>query len=291
MFDIASVLKNTLALRGRIKEGNLRGPLILTTGEPVWTVQPVLIQQFLIDHQLRMPTVQTPSEARRQVVEEIERGADGTKLLTGSVQAASVVNMPIDIAKAAAAEAHRHHAPVFAHPQNSTGLDIAIKAGVDILAHTAPQAPDWAPVFVPRLKAAHMAVIPTLTLFDFEARKGRLSEAERETWVGNAVRELLAFFSAGGEVLFGTDIGYTDHFDTRLEFELMSRAGMDFRAILASLTTNPARRFGFAGRKGRAEAGMDADLTVLDGDPGQDIGAFSKVRATFRNGVMVFAKP
>jgi imidazolonepropionase-like amidohydrolase len=291
VFDIASSLKNTLALSRRINEGNLRGPHILTTGEPVWTVVPVYIKQFLIDHQLRMPVVQTPLEARQQVASEIGHGADGVKLFTGSVQMASVANMPIDIASAAAGEAHRHHVPVFAHPQNSAGVDVAIRAGVDILAHPAPQAPDWASVFVPRLKAANTALIPTLTLFDFEARKSRLSDADRENWVRNAVGELSAFFSAGGEVLFGTDIGYTDHFDTELEFELMSRAGMDFRAILAALTTNPARRFGFAGRDGRVEAGMDADLTVLDGDPGKDGSAFSKVRATFRSGLMVFSRP
>jgi len=39
---------------------------------------------------------------------------------------------------------------------------------------------------------------------------------------------------------------------------------MDFPAILASLTTNPARRFGFGDRSGRVAAGMDGDLVVLD---------------------------
>jgi hypothetical protein len=46
---------------------------------------------------------------------------------------------------------------------------------------------------------------------------------------------------AGGEVLFRTDIGNMDHFDTALEFTLMSRA---------SLTTAPAKRFGYAERGG-----------------------------------------
>lgn len=135
-----------------------------------------------------------------------------------------------------------------------------------------------------------MALIPTLTLFDFEARKAHLSDTEREIWIKTVVSQLTAFFSAGGEVLFGTDIGYTDHFDTLLELELMSRAGMDYRAILASLTTVPAQHFGFAKRNGRIEAGMDADLTVLDEDPATDVAAFSKVRATIRNGVLIFSK-
>jgi imidazolonepropionase-like amidohydrolase len=135
-----------------------------------------------------------------------------------------------------------------------------------------------------------MALIPTLTLFDFEARNGQMSDADRESLLNNMTNQLSTFASAGGEVLFGTDIGYTDHFDTELEFQLMSRANMDYRAILASLTTNPARRFRFADRKGRIESGMDADLTILNGDPGKDLAAFSRISATIKAGVVIFSK-
>jgi imidazolonepropionase-like amidohydrolase len=34
---------------------------------------------------------------------------------------------------------------------------------------------------------------------------------------------------------------------------------------------------------------MDADLVVLDGDPAEDIVAFSKVWLTMRNGIVIFA--
>jgi imidazolonepropionase-like amidohydrolase len=40
----------------------------------------------------------------------------------------------------------------------------------------------------------------------------------------------------------------------------MSRAGMSFEQILASLTTNPADRFGYSQHSGRIAKGMDADL-------------------------------
>jgi imidazolonepropionase-like amidohydrolase len=133
-------------------------------------------------------------------------------------------------------------------------------------------------------------VIPTLTLFDFEARKMNLPDREREDWIANAVGQLRSFSQAGGEVIFGTDIGYTDHFDTEMEFQLMSRAGMDYRAILASLTTTPARRFGFADRSGRLQAGLDADFVVLDGDPAKDVSALAKVKATIKSGKVIFRR-
>jgi imidazolonepropionase-like amidohydrolase len=102
------------------------------------------------------------------------------------------------------------------------------------------------------------------------------------------VAELRAFSQAGGEVLFGTDVGYTDHFDTALEFTLMARASLSFKQILASLTTAPARRFGVSDRKGRVVRGMDADLVVLDGDPAKDITALSRVRLVIRAGKIVY---
>jgi imidazolonepropionase-like amidohydrolase len=134
-----------------------------------------------------------------------------------------------------------------------------------------------------------MALIPTLTLFDFEARKGGGSDQERQQWIDKMVGELHAFSQAGGEVLFGTDIGYTDHFDTALEFTLMSRAGMSFQEILASLTTNPARRFRYSGRSGRIATGMDADLAVLESDPAKDVTAFSRVQFTIRGGRIIYS--
>lgn len=288
VFDIASVLDNTQALRRRVETGEVRGPRILTVGEPLWTEPPIYVRDFLAANHVEMPPVTTPDEAVARVRDLAGRGADGIKLFTGSYQGGRVDNMPAAMVKAAADEAHRHHLPVFAHPQNVAGLEVAIDGGVDILAHTAPDSPPWTPQFVARLMNAHMALIPTLTLFDFEARKGDMKDADREGWLARMEAELRAYSQAGGEVLFGTDVGYTDHYDTAMEYTLMSRAGMSFAQILASLTTNPARRFGVSGHRGQVAAGMDADLVVLDGDPAKDIAALSKVRLTISSGTIIY---
>ncbi len=288
VFDIASVLENTLALRRRIESGEIRGPRILSVGEPILTEVPIYVRDYLVANHISMPVVTTPEEAAARVAALAREGADGIKLFTGSLQRARVVNMPLAMVQAATGEAHRHHLPVFAHPQNLAGLESAIDGGVDILAHTVPDSPPWTPEFVARLKSAHMALIPTLTLFDFEARKDADSDSDRDAWIAKMVAELRAFSQAGGEVLFGTDVGYTDHFDTVLEFTLMARAGMSFKQILASLTTAPARRFGVSDRSGRVVRGMDAELVVLDGDPAKDITALSRVRLVIRAGKIVY---
>lgn len=290
VFDIGSVLDNTLALRRRIEGGDLRGPRILTVGEPVWTIEPVYVRDFLNENHIVIPHTGTPDQATALVRDHAAKGANGIKLFSGSYQGGGrVAVLPLTVAKAAVAEAHHRHMTVFAHPQNLDGVAVAIESGVDVLAHTVPDSPPWSPDFVARLKNAHLALIPTLTLFDFEARKDEGSDQEREAWVSKMVAELRAYSEAGGDILFGTDIGYIDHYDTAMEFTLMSQSGMKFQQILASLTTTPARRFGYSDHSGRIAKGMDADLVVLQADPAKDVTAFSRVQLTVRHGTIIYS--
>jgi imidazolonepropionase-like amidohydrolase len=180
--------------------------------------------------------------------------------------------------------------PVFAHPTNVDGVRVAIDSGVDVLAHTLPQSPPWTPEFTQQLKRANLSLIPTLTLFDVEGRKQNIPDQQRTAWIAQMVDQLRAYSGAGGDILFGTDIGYTDHYDTTLEFTLMSQAGMNYKQILASLTTNPARKFGDSDRTGRIAKDMKADLVILSADPAQDVTAFSKVRFTIRSGNVIYSE-
>src|SRR6202050_5583922 len=153
--------------------------------------------------------------------------------------------MPLDLAKAIVEKAHLAGKPVFAHVSNDQGIEVAIQSGVDILAHTTPSDDLWSSSFAERMTAAHMALTPTLTLWDVEAKKGNASADEIEKGMSRAAQQLKAFSQAGGQVLFGTDVGYIERFDTSEEFAWMARAGMNFQQILASLNTHPAARFGY----------------------------------------------
>jgi imidazolonepropionase-like amidohydrolase len=198
--------------------------------------------------------------------------------------------MPLNLAQAIVAEAHRAGKPVFAHVSNDQGIEVALQSGVDILAHTTPSDDLWSSSFAERLTAAHMALTPTLTLWDVEAKKGNASRDEIEKGMGKAAQQVKAFSQAGGQTLFGTDVGYIEQFDTSEEFVWMSRAGMSFQQILASLTTNPAERFGYSTHSGRIAKGMDADLVVLREDPVQDATAFSRVSYTIRGAKVIYSE-
>jgi imidazolonepropionase-like amidohydrolase len=135
-----------------------------------------------------------------------------------------------------------------------------------------------------------VTLIPTLKLWTHELSHDRNSA--RDAFVARGIAQLRAWVAAGGAVLFGTDVGYMGDYDPSDEYALMARASMTPRQILASLTTAPCERFGESAHRGRIAVGLAADLTVLDGDPLQDVRAFAGVRYTIRDGRVIFtARP
>jgi len=289
VFDIASVLDNTNNIRRRIEEGEIRGPRVLTVGEPFFPKDgtPIYVKGFLAENHIPSAEVQSTPQALERVRQQIRDGADGIKIFAGAITANGVLPMPIDQAKAIVAEAHRAGKPVFAHPSNEEGIEVAIQSGVDILAHTTDSGGPWSAVLVERLKSANIALIPTLTLWHVES-KGDSAEQFEKGMNAVVLPQLRDYSHAGGQILFGTDAGYIDQYDTTEEFTLMARAGMSFQQILASLTTNPAQRFGYASHSGQIAKGMDADLVVLDRDPAKDVTAFAKVHQVIRAGKLIY---
>ena len=291
-FDIASVPGNTLALRERIRRGEVKGPMLLTVDAPFYPKGGTPIYVRKLYEANRWPSAETSSadEARARAKTQLSAGADGVKLFTGAIVGGPNDVLPLDpaISKAVVDEARKRGKPAFAHATNLRGLQIAIDAGVTILAHpTATEGP-WTPQIVSQLKAHDMALTPTLALFEIELKQINVPDTIREQISRDAAQQMKALFDAGGTILFGTDVGYLPNTDTTREFELMASGGLDWRAILASLTTAPAERFGYAKRKGRVAPGMDADVVVLGSDPARDPKAFADVRYTIREGTILY---
>ena len=60
-----------------------------------------------------------------------------------------------------------------------------------------------------------MALISTLKLFPYEVRKLGLPESVVGIMLGNAPAQPRAFADAGGQALFGTDVGYQYRIESR----------------------------------------------------------------------------
>ncbi len=282
VWDLGSDPQNTLALRKRVESGEVPGPRILMAGD----IFPEHGHPVYLPPEMQLPEAATPADALRMVRGYMYMGLDGTKLFTGAYMGNKpVVNMDVEIVKAAVAITHEMHRPVFAHPQNHAGVDSALAAGVDVLAHTIPTEGSFTADELAKIKQQHTAMTPTLTLWTTVTQ----NEDAQKQLVQAGVEETKAFLADGGMILFGTDVGFTTKYDTGEEFEYMGRA-LTWSEILASLTTNPAGFFKQP-TKGRVEKDMDADLVVLEGDPAADVRNFAKVAWTVRAGKVVYQQP
>ncbi len=285
IFDLASTMRSANDIRHRIETGRVTGPRILTVGEPFYPPHgtPVYARPIYREFQLPTAEIKSIAQAVSRVDQQVHEGADGIKLFAGAIVGGreGIIHMSAEEVRAITAEAHKLGRSTFAHPTDAAGVNVAIDNGVDILAHTDPLAGPWTAAFAEKLKAHHVGLIPTLMLFELEP--------DPRTPVDIAVQQLGAQARAGGDILFGTDAGFIEVYDPSREYQLMARV-LSWRAILASLTTAPARRFGLGGTVGYVKPGFLADLTLLDGDPATEPVNLARVRTVLRAGRIIYAR-
>jgi imidazolonepropionase-like amidohydrolase len=285
VFDLSSRWENTRCLRDRIASGGVAGPNIRSTGEgltPPGALPPQPVLRVLGLMETPMHEVQSPAEARESVRQLIAAGVDGIKLFISSPYSTALEPSVIETA---VSDAHRASKPVFAHPNNGADVATALRAGVDVIAHTTPHSGNWDETILTKVAQRRVSLTPTLTLWMHAMRHDSIS-AQRQV-VDTAIDQLRAWRANGGTTLFGTDYGAVGA-DPSQEYALMGSAGMNFRDILAALTTNPAEAFGESRQRGSIASGLEADLVVLNGDPADNQAALTSVHCTIRAGRVVY---
>ena len=294
VFDSGSYWPVTTALRRRIETGDLAGPRILTAGEILFpeggALPPSMLRKFRMIVG-EMPQLGTPRQASLLARTMLDRGADAIKVYVATWWTDPPVRVSPAIVRAVTDVTHGRRKPVLAHPTDLQGIETALAGGIDVLMHTTPASGPWTATLAGRIRQRHVALTPTLKLWRMELLREGESDSTARAVQQVAVDQLRVFVRAGGEVLFGTDVGYMQDDDPTEEYELMAAAGMDYIQILTSLTTAPAARFGGPGREGRLSAGQIADLVVLDADPAHDVTAFARVARVVRNGRIIYEKP
>ena len=283
VLDTGSVPADVQKLIAAIESGEIDGPRIFTAGGGFVFTNGT--PDYLPNTQL--PELATPAVAAPAINRFLDAGADGIKIFTGSFKSeAPAVLLPPEIIRAVADAAHARSSFVVAHPQTREGFVNAVENGVDVLAHTAPSAGPLGAELIHSMLERNVALIPTLKLWSWELRRFNVPESTWRAYQTAGVEQLAAYSVAGGEILFGTDVGYMRDYDTTEELEMMRRAGMTFANVLAALTTRPAARF--AGEPGTVERGARGDLVILADDPRADVTAFSRVAVTIRGGRVVY---
>jgi imidazolonepropionase-like amidohydrolase len=287
VIDLASNPADTLSIRRRIERGELSGPCIYTAGTALYPPHgaPFYLREALPWWTVALlPQPATSEAARRIVHRNLGSGADLTKLFTGSwIERGRVLPMQMDIARVAVEESHLNGRLVFAHPSNLAGTRVAVESGVDVLAHAADDTRGIDAVLLSTAIHNNMAMIPTLKMFSMTVTKD-------SHYMDPIHAEVRQFHQLGGQLLFGTDVGYMTDYSTEGEFAELGKSGLDWQDILAMLTTNPAARMGVSNQKGTITSGKLADLTILSADPSQDLANFARVQAVVRSGKVVWRR-
>lgn len=285
--DLGSNPANTLAIRRRVEKGELAGPYIYTSGTPLYP--PHGVPYYVRDTTpgwlvAMMPQPSSPDQAARIVRDNLNSGADLTKLFTGSwIAHGHVLPMPLNVAIAAVKTTHLNGKLVFAHPSNLAGTQVAIQSGVDVLAHAPDATEGITPSLFQTMVRQNMGMTPTLKMF-------AVTVTTDPRYMDPIYEEVREFHGMGGTLMFGTDVGYMTDYSTEGEFEGLAKCGLDWKDVLAMLTTNPAARLGVQDRKGTVTAGKLADLTVLGADPAANLNNFAQVQMVVRSGRVVYAK-
>lgn len=287
VFDLGSPWENTRILRRRIASGEVEGPSIRSTGEAILAphaMPPDTVLRMMGSMIFPAPEAGTAEQADAAAGRLLSEGVDGIKIHL-QPPPAPYAPMPDTAIAAVVAAAHRAGKPVFVHPASGADVLRAVRAGVDVVAHTTPFSGPWDDSLLAAMKQHNVALTPTLTVWKSFLQHDRISA--REKIVDTEIGQLRAWLRSGGTVLFGNDLGAVGY-DPSEEYELMAKAGMDFRQVLASLTTAPAGRFGDPLRQGRIAAGFDADLVAFEGDAAKNLHALTAVRYTLRGGRVVY---
>jgi len=262
-------------------------PLVTRSEDPLWPGPRILAAGPMLTCADGYPTraawappgtgriVGGVEEARAAVA---ERAAEGAAVVKIALNAAAGPVLDASTLAAICEAAHESHLQVTGHIYGLEELHKALDAGIDELAHML-MSPERIPdETLSRMVENGVRCVPTLSVQETRVKPFAIDNLQR-------------FIAAGGSCIYGTDLGNEGPLPgiDAPEIADMTAAGMDGGSIVASATVNSARELGLTD-VGVLEAGMQADIVGVNGNPLQDARALADVRFVMRAGV-VHRKP
>ena len=299
--NVGSMGDSAFALRDAIHRGDIPGPRILCAGRAITPTgghgdRTNGYRDDLFDIPGAMEGVADGESNIRQAVRaQVKRGADLIKTTaTGGVLSnigAGVEQQLFDDELRAIVETARMlNRKVAAHAHGTTGINAALRAGVDSIEHGTYLDDESIRLFV----ETGAFLVPTVHAGKFVER---MAEDEgyfpppvrrKAAAVGPQIQDSLRRALEGGvRIAFGTDVGVGAHGTNAREFVYMVEAGMSPGACIVAATVNAAELCGLSETIGTLEVGKAADLIAVDGNPLNDIKALLDVDVVIKGGAVV----
>lgn len=262
-----------VALREAIDKGYAQGPrivaagpMITTTGGHGWREGGEVDSLDDIRHAVR--------EHHKAGVDVIKAAATGGFFTPGTAQWKA--QFTVEELRVLVEDAHRLGHRVAVHAHGTQGIRRAVEAGVDYIAHGTFISDDGTTRFEPDLA-------------DEIARKGIYVDVAAPPSYPPVEGETIAprahdLYSHGVRIVTGHDIGAVIPPEAYLYgLHQLEEAGIPRAEILVAATSRAAAAIGLAGVTGVLEAGYEADLLVVDGNPLDDLSALErKLRIVIR---------
>jgi imidazolonepropionase-like amidohydrolase len=279
-----------VGLRDLVRQGAVAGPDVLASG---YHVRPRLAEEAFIDTPALaglMSGLRSPDDVRQVVRANLARGVDWIKVL--ATERAGLADT--DPRKQALTEEELRAAvqeaggvPVQAHAHGDEGARAAVRAGVRSIEHGTYLSGETLAL----MKEKGVYFVPTLTTVvdlveaggDYDIPVLRNRGRHMLPRLRRAVREA---HQAGVKIVTGADTGYGPNSLTRVSHEVAAfvETGMPAAQALRAATVVAAEMLRLEGKTGAVEAGLEADLIAVEGNPLADPGALQDVLLVVSNG-------
>jgi imidazolonepropionase-like amidohydrolase len=280
-----------VGLRELVRQGAVAGPDMFASG---YHIRPRLAEEaFLGDPSLASlfaGGLRTPDDVRRAVRANLSRGVDWIKVLA-TERAGLPDTDPRKQAltepelRAAVEEAGR--VPVQAHAHGDEGARAAVRAGVRSIEHgtylsaeTLALMSERGVFFVPTFTTVMDLVEPG---GDYDVPLLRNRGRHMLPRLRGAVTQAR---QKGVKIVTGADTGYGPNSLTRIAHEVAALAELGLTPLqaLQAATLTAAEMLRLDGRIGAVEAGLEADLIAVEGNPLEDPVALQDVLLVLSNG-------
>jgi imidazolonepropionase-like amidohydrolase len=262
-----------------VELGLIPSPRILNVGKPIITTG---------GHCYYMGReADGPIEVAKAVREQIKARVDFIKLMvTGGIfTPGNIYDLQLkkEEIESAVETAHNAGIPVAVHAQAGKGIGIAVEAGIDTLEHGIILTEADVELMVKK----GTYYVPTLVAIKEIAELG--SEVGLPTWMISKVKELVETHAksykmarkAGLTIAAGTDYRHGTLIE---ELKLMVKYGASNEEALLSATSVAAEVLGKEKTIGSIEVGRYADITVVNGNPLENITNLANIKAVFVGG-------
>ncbi len=288
----------TVALREAIEDGDVPGPRIFSSAKSLATTgghaDPTngWADHLMGDPGPKQGVINGPDEARKAVRQRYKDGADWIKITaTGGVLSVAKSGQNPQFTdeelRALIDTASDYGLRVAAHAHGTEGMKRAVIAGVASIEHGT-----FMDAEVMRLmKKNGTYYVPTILAGDWVAEKARIDGffpdlvRPKAATIGPVIKSTFAAaYKAGVPIVFGTDSGVSAHGDNAQEFALMVEGGMPPMVAIQSATSVAAKFLRIDDTHGTLEAGKQADIVGVPGDPLHDIAVMERVSFVMKAG-------